>query len=106
MALFCSHTKAAAFTAVERWGKKSGRLDISTIHSHCFRALGLSMAQTVDDAKLKFFVGQFGMDTEEGSDANKYFEIIDYDRICQFWPVLVIVIGLKMIADYFSRKST
>jgi hypothetical protein len=33
------------------------------------------------------------------------FEIIDYDRIFQFWPVLVIVIGLKMIADYFSRKS-
>jgi hypothetical protein len=33
------------------------------------------------------------------------FEIIDYDRIFQFWPVLVIVIGLKMIADYFSKKS-
>lgn len=78
MALFCSHTKAAAQTAVERWAKTSGRLDISTIHSHCFRALGLSMAQTVDDVKLKFFVGQFGMDTEEGSDANKYIEIIDF----------------------------
>ena len=78
MALFCSHTKAAAQTAVDRWGHKTGRMDISTIHSHCFRALGLSMSQTVDDEKKRFFVSQFGMDTEEGSDANKYFEIIDY----------------------------
>lgn len=33
------------------------------------------------------------------------FEIIDYDRIFDFWPVLVIVIGLKMIADYFLKKK-
>ena len=33
------------------------------------------------------------------------FEIIDYDRIFDFWPVIVIVIGLKMIADYFTKKS-
>jgi hypothetical protein len=33
------------------------------------------------------------------------FEIIDYDRIFDFWPVIVIVIGLKMIADYFSKKN-
>jgi hypothetical protein len=33
------------------------------------------------------------------------FELIDIDRIFDFWPVLVIVIGLKMIADYFSRKN-
>lgn len=77
LALFCSHTKAAAQTAVERWGSKTGRMDISTLHSHCFRALGLSMSQTVDDDKKKFFVSQFGMDADEGSDANKYFEIID-----------------------------
>lgn len=76
LALFCSHTKAAAHTAVSRWGKESGRLEISTIHSHCFRALGLSMAQTVDDAKLSFFVSQFGMDADEGSDARNYLEII------------------------------
>lgn len=76
-ALFCSHTKAAAATAVSRWGKESGRLEISTIHSHCFKSLGLSMAQTVDDAKLGFFVQQFGMSLEDGSDANAYLEIID-----------------------------
>ena len=33
------------------------------------------------------------------------FEIIDYDRIFDFWPVIVIVIGLKMITDYFTKKS-
>lgn len=33
------------------------------------------------------------------------FEIIDYDRIFDFWPVVVIVVGLKMIADYFLRKK-
>lgn len=78
LALFCSHTKAAAQTAVDRWGKTTGRMEISTIHSHCFRALGLSMAQTVDDTKLQFFVAQFGMDTDEGSDANSYIEIIGF----------------------------
>lgn len=77
MALFCSHTRAAAQTAVDRWGKNTGRMDISTIHSHCFRALGLSKSQTVDDDKLKLFVSQFGMDADEGSDARKYLEIID-----------------------------
>lgn len=75
-ALFCSHTKAAAQTAVDRWGKSSGRMDIATIHSHCFRSLGLSMSQTVDEAKLKFFCEQFGMDPDEGTDANAYLEII------------------------------
>jgi ATP-dependent DNA helicase UvrD/PcrA len=76
-ALFCSHTKAAAQTAVQRWGTTSGRMEISTIHSHCFRELGLSMAQTVDDAKLKHFVSQFGMDIDDGSEARLYLECID-----------------------------
>ncbi|MCJ7563314.1 MAG: DUF5668 domain-containing protein [Candidatus Aminicenantes bacterium] len=33
------------------------------------------------------------------------FDVIDYDRIFNFWPVIVIVIGLKMIADYFAKKN-
>jgi len=33
------------------------------------------------------------------------FEVFDYDRIFDFWPVLVIVLGLKMIADYFTKKK-
>ncbi|MBN1938295.1 MAG: hypothetical protein JW843_01820 [Candidatus Aminicenantes bacterium] len=34
------------------------------------------------------------------------FNVIDYDRLWDFWPVIVIVIGIKMIADYFSKKNT
>jgi hypothetical protein len=33
------------------------------------------------------------------------FEIIDYDQIFTYWPAVVIVIGIKMIADYFTKKS-
>jgi hypothetical protein len=33
------------------------------------------------------------------------FDVIDYDRLWDFWPVIVIVIGIKMIADYFSKKN-
>jgi len=33
------------------------------------------------------------------------FEVISYDTIFDFWPVVVIVIGLKFIADYFSKSK-
>jgi len=33
------------------------------------------------------------------------FELLDYDRIFDFWPVLVIAIGVKMIVDYLRKKS-
>jgi hypothetical protein len=33
------------------------------------------------------------------------FDILDYDRLFDFWPVLVIIIGLKMIFDYFVKKK-
>jgi hypothetical protein len=33
------------------------------------------------------------------------FDLIDYDRLWDFWPVIVIVIGIKMITDYFSKKN-
>jgi TM2 domain-containing membrane protein YozV len=33
------------------------------------------------------------------------FEIIDYDRIFEFWPVILVVIGLKMIFDYSVKKK-
>jgi hypothetical protein len=33
------------------------------------------------------------------------FDIINFDRLWDFWPVIVIVIGIKMIADYFSKKN-
>ena len=33
------------------------------------------------------------------------FDIIDYDRIFDFWPVIIIVIGLKMIVDYLRQEK-
>ncbi|MGD0781647.1 MAG: DUF5668 domain-containing protein [Candidatus Aminicenantales bacterium] len=33
------------------------------------------------------------------------FDVIAIDRIWDFWPVLVIVIGLKMIFDYSRKKD-
>ncbi len=33
------------------------------------------------------------------------FEVMSYDTVIDFWPVLVIVIGLKLIADYFSKNK-
>jgi len=33
------------------------------------------------------------------------FEIIDYDHIWKFWPLAVIVIGVKLIADYTKTKN-
>jgi superfamily I DNA/RNA helicase len=77
-ALLCSHTRAAAQTAVERWGKKTGRMDIQTLHSFCFKQLKLSRAQTVDETKLAFFMDQFGMDLEEGGEGKQYLEIVSF----------------------------
>jgi TM2 domain-containing membrane protein YozV len=33
------------------------------------------------------------------------FDIINFDRIWDFWPLLVIIIGLKLIVDYFAKKN-
>jgi len=32
------------------------------------------------------------------------FEVISYSTAWQFWPVVVIVIGIKFIADFVSKK--
>ena len=34
------------------------------------------------------------------------FDVIDYDRMFDFWPVIVIAIGVKMIVDYLRKKSS
>ncbi len=31
------------------------------------------------------------------------FEVVSYDKIFDFWPAVVIIIGLKLIVDYFSK---
>jgi len=33
------------------------------------------------------------------------FDVIDYGTLFDFWPVLVIVIGLKFIIDYATKKN-
>lgn len=33
------------------------------------------------------------------------FEVISYKKIFDFWPLVVIVIGIKLVADYFSRNK-
>ena len=33
------------------------------------------------------------------------FDVISYDRIIDFWPVVVIVIGVKLVAEHFSKNK-
>jgi hypothetical protein len=33
------------------------------------------------------------------------FEVISYKKIFDFWPLVVIAIGIKLVADYFSRNK-
>jgi hypothetical protein len=33
------------------------------------------------------------------------FDVISYDRIIDFWPVVVIVIGVKLVAEHFSKSK-
>jgi hypothetical protein len=33
------------------------------------------------------------------------FDVIDYDTLFDFWPVLVIILGLKLVYNYVTRKN-
>lgn len=33
------------------------------------------------------------------------FDVIEYDALWDYWPVLVIVIGFKLIMDYFMKNG-
>ena len=33
------------------------------------------------------------------------FEVISYSTLWDFWPVVIIIIGVKFIADYITRKK-
>ncbi len=33
------------------------------------------------------------------------FEVIDYEALLDFWPVLVIILGLKLIYNYLTKKN-
>jgi superfamily I DNA/RNA helicase len=79
-ALFCSHTKAAARTAFERWGGASAGVDIQTLHSFCFKALKLTRSQTVDEAKLEILLHEFGLDIDDGGEGKAYVEVMSVAR--------------------------
>lgn len=32
------------------------------------------------------------------------FEVISYDTVFDFWPIAVIIIGVKLVADYFGKS--
>jgi len=33
------------------------------------------------------------------------FDVINYDTLLDFWPVLVIILGLKLVYNYLTRKN-
>lgn len=102
---FMSFTRAAASEALSRLGLKRSN-NVSTIHSMCFRALGLKQMQVVDPGKLKEFAEQVGVpvigkspeDDEERSDGDAYLDIISYARNTFTDPAEVY--------DYSDRPGT
>jgi TM2 domain-containing membrane protein YozV len=33
------------------------------------------------------------------------FDIISYDTVFDFWPLVIIVVGVKLVADYMAKKN-
>lgn len=33
------------------------------------------------------------------------FDVISYDTVFHFWPVVIIVVGVKLVADYVIKKN-
>lgn len=86
--MFVSHTRAAAFEAVNRFGVDNTRgVDIQTLHSWCFKALKMSKAQTVDDTKLTEFAEAFGLDMGEDGDGKRYVDLMSYARARRLEPL-------------------
>lgn len=84
---FLSFTRAAAGEALSRLGLRRSD-NVSTIHSMCFRLLGLRQPQVVDSTKLREFAAKVGVpiigkspeDDEERADGDAYLDIINYSR--------------------------
>lgn len=94
----CSHTKAAAQTLLDRWGKQSKSIDVQTLHSFCFKATKCSRSQTVDDQRMQGFLEDFGLDMDEGGDGRKYVEAMAYHR--------AVAIPLDVAYDKSQRPGT
>jgi len=33
------------------------------------------------------------------------FDVISYDTVFDFWPVAIIIVGVKLVADYIAKKN-
>ncbi len=33
------------------------------------------------------------------------FDVISYDTVFDFWPLVIIVVGVKLVADYVTKKN-
>ena len=79
---FCSHTKTAARTALRMAG--SEQWEASTVHSLCFRSLGLSRAQVVSDTNLRLFAKQagfmLGTDEDKPTELRFFLHALSYSR--------------------------
>lgn len=74
---FMSHTKAAAEEARARAGEV-GLHSAGTIHSMCFRLLGLSRSMVIDHKRVKAFADGIGVPVRGGSvDDNDQIEVGD-----------------------------
>lgn len=84
---FLSFTRAAASEALSRLGIRRSD-NVCTIHSMCFRLMGLRQPQVVDSAKLREFAAKVGVpiigkspeDDEERADGDAYLDIINRSR--------------------------
>lgn len=116
--LVCSYTKSAAQTIIDRWMDPlapESRLKVATLHSFCFGQLKLNRSQVVDDEKMKFFLGDFGLDLEEGSDGVKYQELLSYAGAVGISPMAAYDVSMQTVSrthfeaaanSYFKWKET
>ena len=63
---FCSHTRTAAHAAISRVSGETRDWSAGTIHSLCYRALGMSRAQVVSDISIQPFcrAAGFALDSD------------------------------------------
>jgi len=33
------------------------------------------------------------------------FDVISYETVFDFWPVAIIIVGVKLVADYIAKKN-
>lgn len=86
--LFCSHTRAAAQEAVNRYGDNNfiSRVDIQTLHAVCFKKLNLSRAQVVTPDRLREFGDEFGIDMGDQGLGREFMDVLNFSRAKLLMP--------------------